>query len=207
MPWDYDSDSDSDSDGYDVDDPRTREHEAYKIAQENGARARRRYRYGDDVDADGENYSPDEEDNHDSMGVRLQNAREARGWALDEANRRYEWNGQWTSGVHEGVENEADKRMEDVAKWNEDITELERQIERAQDAEAHAADYNDDSDSSSSEESSDAKDDGNEYEKNINDGRSVRARRYAANSDDEDGTGSEGQASEEDEYWSSDDEN
>lgn len=27
--------------------------------------------------------------------------------------------------MHEGVENEADKRMEDVAKWNEDITELE----------------------------------------------------------------------------------
>ena len=83
MPRDYDSDSDSDSDGYDIDDPRTREHEAYKIAQENGARSRRRYKYGDDVDADGENYSPDEEDNHDSMEVRLQNAREARGWALE----------------------------------------------------------------------------------------------------------------------------
>ena len=126
--------------------------------------------------------------------------------------------------MHQGVENEADKRMEDVAKWNEDITELEyawprkinkalansqcrRQIERAKDAEAHAAGYNDDSDSNSNEESSDAEDDGNEYEKNINDGRSARARpRYAADSDEEEEAGSEGEAGE-DECWYSDDEN
>jgi hypothetical protein len=76
------ADSDSDSD-YDVNDPCTREHEAYKMAQENGARARRRYRYGDDVDADGENYSPSEANNDDSMEQRLQNAQEARGWAFE----------------------------------------------------------------------------------------------------------------------------
>lgn len=42
-----------------------------------------------------------------------------------EATRRYEWNGQWTGGVHEGVEAEADKRMEDVARWNGVIEDLE----------------------------------------------------------------------------------
>ena len=77
------SSSESDSDGYDINDPRTREHEAYKIAQDNGARARRRFRYGDDVDADGENYDPHEEDNDDPMEFRLQNAREARNWELE----------------------------------------------------------------------------------------------------------------------------
>lgn len=83
----YDSDSDEyvhdDDDAYDVNDPRTREHEAYKLSQENGARARRRYKYGNNVDADGENYSPDEDDNSDTMEERLQNAREARGWAFE----------------------------------------------------------------------------------------------------------------------------
>jgi hypothetical protein len=75
--------SDSGSDDYDVNDPRTREHKAYKIAQESGARARRRLIYGDSVDADGENHSPHEEDNHDSLEQRLQNAREARGWKFE----------------------------------------------------------------------------------------------------------------------------
>ena len=68
---------------YDINDPRTRAHEAYKIAQRNGAAAARRFRYGDDVDADGTNYDPDEADNEDSQEKRLENAREARAWALE----------------------------------------------------------------------------------------------------------------------------
>ena len=42
-----------------------------------------------------------------------------------EASRRYEWNGRWTGGVHDGVEEEADKRMADVERWNGEIEELE----------------------------------------------------------------------------------
>ncbi|CAD6565526.1 MAG: hypothetical protein ASARMPRED_007306 [Alectoria sarmentosa] len=41
---DYDSDSDSGFDKYDIHDLRTREHEAYKIAQDNAGRATRRFR-------------------------------------------------------------------------------------------------------------------------------------------------------------------
>lgn len=73
----------SDSDGYDIHGPRTREHEAYKIAQDNGGRAARRFKYGNDVDADGDDPSLSEEDYQDSMELRLQNAREARGWAFE----------------------------------------------------------------------------------------------------------------------------
>ena len=80
---DAEDDYESDSDGYDIHDPRTREHEAYKISQENAGRSTRRFRYGDDVDADGTNYDAREEDNRDSLELRLQNAREARGWALE----------------------------------------------------------------------------------------------------------------------------
>lgn len=43
-----------------------------------------------------------------------------------EANRRYEWNARWTGGAHEGVEEEADKRMADVERWNGEIGALER---------------------------------------------------------------------------------
>lgn len=74
---------DSDPDGYDIHDPRTSEHEAYKIAQNNAGSATRRFRYGDDVDADGINYDARKEDNDDSMELRLENAREARGWAFE----------------------------------------------------------------------------------------------------------------------------
>lgn len=45
-----------------------------------------------------------------------------------EANRRYAWNGQWTGGVHEGVEEQADARMEEVTGhggWNDKIGQLE----------------------------------------------------------------------------------
>lgn len=68
---------------YNINDPRTREHTAYKISQDNAGRAARRYKYGDNVDAEGTNDSPDEADNHDSMETRLANAREARGWAFE----------------------------------------------------------------------------------------------------------------------------
>jgi hypothetical protein len=71
------------SDGYDPLDPRTRQHAAYKISQDNAGRARRRFLYGDDVDADGTDSDPDRADNHDPDEVRLANAREARGWALE----------------------------------------------------------------------------------------------------------------------------
>ena len=78
-----DNDYDSDSDEYEINDPRTREHQAYKISQDNHASARRRYDYGNDVDADGFNHYARREDNHDSMEQRLENAREARGWAFE----------------------------------------------------------------------------------------------------------------------------
>lgn len=80
---DGENDYESNSDGYDIHNPRTREHEAYKIAQDNAGRATRRFRYGDEVDADGTDYNAREEDNDDSMELRLQNAREARGWAFE----------------------------------------------------------------------------------------------------------------------------
>ena len=79
---------------YDVDDPRTREHLAYKIAQDNRGRANRRFRYGDDVDArespqeeEDEDEDPpsedDNDDNDDRLDEQLRNAREARGWAVE----------------------------------------------------------------------------------------------------------------------------
>lgn len=87
---------DSGSGGYDINDPRQREHKAYKISQDNAGRAARRFKYGDDVDANETNCNAHEEDSgdcdeedsdtsgdHDSMELRLQNAREARGWALE----------------------------------------------------------------------------------------------------------------------------
>ena len=77
------NDYDSDSDEYDINDPRTREHQAYKISQDNHASARRRFYFGNDVDADGFNDEARREDNHDSMEQRLENAREARGWAFE----------------------------------------------------------------------------------------------------------------------------
>ena len=79
---------------YDINDPRTREHEAYKIAQDNCGRATRRFRYGDNVDARDSPQEEDEEededqasedDDEDSNGrldEQLRNAREARGWAV-----------------------------------------------------------------------------------------------------------------------------
>ncbi|KAF6228697.1 hypothetical protein HO173_011716 [Letharia columbiana] len=172
---DGEDDYDSESDGYDIHDPRTREHEAYKIAQENAGRAARRFKYGDDVDADGNDYHPREEDNGDSMELRLQNAREARGWAFDEASRRYEWNARWTGGCHDGVEEEADKRMADVERWNGEIEKLERHVDQARDARTHNLDN--DSDSSSDKEES-ADDSNEEYEKNVRDAREARERRY-----------------------------
>ena len=80
---DSDDDCADDRDEYDVNDPRQREHAAYKIAQDNAGRATRRFKYGDDVDEDETNHSPDEEDNEDSLELRLKNAEEARGWALE----------------------------------------------------------------------------------------------------------------------------
>lgn len=80
---------------YDVNDPRTREHLAYKIAQDNRGRATRRFKYGDDVDArdssqeqeeDDDEGSPSEDGNDDSderLDEQLRNAREARGWAVE----------------------------------------------------------------------------------------------------------------------------
>jgi hypothetical protein len=71
-------------DEYDINDPRTREHNAYKIAQDNYGRAVRRYKYGDDVDDDdSRESSPDEGENHDSLETKLANAREARAWAIE----------------------------------------------------------------------------------------------------------------------------
>jgi hypothetical protein len=81
--------------GYDINDPRTREHTAYKIAQDNRGRATRRFKYGDDVDEGG---SPQEDGNlpsgegddgsdesidEEHMDEQLRNAREARGWAVE----------------------------------------------------------------------------------------------------------------------------
>lgn len=76
---------DSGSNVYDINDPRQREHKAYKISQDNAGRAARRFKYGDDVDANEINCNAHEEDSgdHDSMELHLQNAREARGWALE----------------------------------------------------------------------------------------------------------------------------
>lgn len=79
---------------YDTNDPRTREHEAYKIAQDNRGRATRRFEYGDDVDArdsaqeeeNDDEDSPsedDEEDGDERLDEQLRNAREARGWAVE----------------------------------------------------------------------------------------------------------------------------
>ena len=42
-----------------------------------------------------------------------------------EANRRYEWNARWAGGSHDGVEEEADKRIADVERWNGVIEEGE----------------------------------------------------------------------------------
>lgn len=45
-----------------------------------------------------------------------------------EANRRYAWNAQWAGGAHEGVEKQADARMEEVTGrggWNDKIGQLE----------------------------------------------------------------------------------
>lgn len=82
-----------------------------------------------------------------------------------------------------------------------------RQVDRAKDAEAHAAEYGDDSSNSSDEASSDEEEDGesDEYQKNIADARSVRARRYDANYDEEEGNeaGSDG----EEEDWDDEDDN
>ena len=74
----------SDDDDYDINDPRTREHQAYKIAQDNYGRAARRYKYGDHVD-DGDDHdeSPRESDNPDGEDTRLANAREARYWGFE----------------------------------------------------------------------------------------------------------------------------
>lgn len=176
-----DNDYDSDSDEYDINDPRTREHEAYKIAQDNHASARRRFYKGNDVDADGFNHEARNEDNNDPMEQRLENAREARGWAFDEANRRYEWNARWAGGSHEGVEDEADKRMENVESYNREIETLERHIDQAHDAQAHNP--NSDSSSSSGEESGDDSDE--EYEKNVRDAREARERRYDSDDQEE----------------------
>lgn len=84
--------SDDDDHEYDINDPRTREHEAYKIAQENRGRATRRFKYGDDVD-DKEDSPPEDEDlqsededddgSNDMLDEQLMNAREARGWAVE----------------------------------------------------------------------------------------------------------------------------
>ena len=80
-PGDYKGDPDAvckrHSDKYDINDPQTREHEAYKIAQANAGRPVRRFWYGDDVDAEDTNHHPHEADNDDPDKLRLQNFREA----------------------------------------------------------------------------------------------------------------------------------
>ena len=82
---------------YDVNDPRTREHLAQRIAQDNRGRATRRFKYGDNVDSrdspqeeeeedDDDEVSPSEDDNDDNderLDEQLRNAREARGWAVE----------------------------------------------------------------------------------------------------------------------------
>ena len=62
---DFDDGNECDSDKSDINDPRTHEHEAYQIAQANAGRAARRFRYGDDVDTEGNNHDSYEEDNDD----------------------------------------------------------------------------------------------------------------------------------------------
>lgn len=42
-----------------------------------------------------------------------------------EANRRYEWNGQFAGGAHDGVEQQADQRMNQVDQWNGRISGLQ----------------------------------------------------------------------------------
>ena len=77
---------------YDINDPRTREHQAYKIAQDNRGRATRRFKQGDDFDArdspqedddDESAYDDDNDDSNDRLDEQLRNAREARGWAVE----------------------------------------------------------------------------------------------------------------------------
>lgn len=80
---DSDDDYADDRGEFDASDPRQREHAAYKIVQDNAGRAARRFKYGDDVDDDGTNHSPDERDNKDPLELRLKNAEEARGWAFE----------------------------------------------------------------------------------------------------------------------------
>lgn len=80
----YDNDVDNDvidkdDDEYDIHDPRTKEHEAFKMVQEQGAMARRRYKFGNNVDANGFNHSPHESDNEDTAEEKLESLREARG--------------------------------------------------------------------------------------------------------------------------------
>jgi hypothetical protein len=52
---------------YDINDSRTREHTAYKIAQDNRERATRRFKYGDDVDEEDDD-SPAGDDDSASDG-------------------------------------------------------------------------------------------------------------------------------------------
>lgn len=75
--------SDEDDFEYDLYDPCSREHEDYKISQDNYADARRRYKYGNNVDLGGWNFEPWEEENKDSIETRLANAKEARAWAFE----------------------------------------------------------------------------------------------------------------------------
>jgi hypothetical protein len=123
------------------------------------------------------------------------------------------------------VEQEADKRMDDVAELNKEIAKLEYldplkstrtvanlyrrgQIDHAKDAEAHAPDYKSSSDDNSSEESSEGEEgDEDESEKNFKDARSDRGRGYNPSSDDENDSddnsseeSSEVEESDEDEY-------
>lgn len=73
---------------YDIHDPRTQQHNAYKISQVNGTAATRRFWYGDDVDSKqnvdytGYNPNPSTANNQDSAQLRLQNAQEARSNAV-----------------------------------------------------------------------------------------------------------------------------
>lgn len=102
MPDDYDCDADYNDDygednggehidryQYNINDPRTREHQAYKIAQDNHAYARRRLLHGENVDANDKDDTFDEDDEADedpqidSLEQQLQNAEEARAWALE----------------------------------------------------------------------------------------------------------------------------
>lgn len=75
-----------DEDEYDIHDPRTREHTAYKISQENAIAAQKRFE--EVYDLRQRNPSEGASDRVDREGVgrealeeRLRNAKEARGWA------------------------------------------------------------------------------------------------------------------------------